>query len=96
MQPALDNKIELLIVDLTKRFNGRGSTYRDSEWTGLLKIADFEVASVNGEISCKELPSALQVTLKSDTSYFSALFSGDLGLYIVIEPCSAVLENDSL
>ena len=95
-QTTLDNTTELLIVDLTKRFNGRGSTYRDSEWSGLLKIADFEVVSVNGDASCEELPSALQVTLKSDASYLDALFSGNLGLYIEIEPCSAVLENDSL
>ncbi len=94
VQPALENKIEVVIVDLTKRFNGRGSTYRDSEWTGLLKIADFEVASVNGDILCAELPSALKMTLKSDTSYFEALFSGDLGLYIEVESCSTVLEDD--
>jgi hypothetical protein len=85
---------ELVILDDTKRFNGRGSTYRDFEWSGLLKIAGYEVASVSGKRLCDQQPNANQLTLKSETSYLKALATRDLGLYFEVKPCSEVLAQN--
>ena len=85
---------ELVILDDTKRFNGRGSTYRDYEWSGLLKVAGYEVASVSGKRLCDQQPNANQLTLKSETSYLKALATRDLGLYFDVKPCSEVLAQN--
>ena len=85
---------ELVILDDTKRFNGRGSTYRDYEWSGLLKIAGHEVASVSGKRLCAQQPNANQLTLKSETPYLKALATRDLGLYFEVTPCSEVLAQN--
>ena len=85
---------ELVILDDTKRFNGRGSTYRDYEWSGLLKVAGYEVASVSGKRLCDQQPNANQLTLKSETSYLKALATRDLGLYFEVKPCSEVLAQN--
>ena len=91
----LNDDSELVILDDTKRFNGRGSTYRDYEWSGLLKTAGSQVKSVSGKRLCDQQPNANQLTLKSETSYFKALASRDLGLYFEVKPCSEVLaQND--
>jgi hypothetical protein len=82
-------------LDDTKRFNGRGSTYRDYEWSGLIKIAGLEVASVSGKRRCDEQPNAEQLTLKSETNYLKALATRDLGLYFEIKPCSEVLAQNN-
>jgi hypothetical protein len=84
---------ELVILDDTKRFNGRGSTYRDYEWSGLLKIAGYEVMSISGKRLCDRQPSANQLTLKSDTSYLKALATRDLGLYFEVKPCSEIISS---
>ena len=86
---------EIVILDDTKRFNGRGSTYRDYEWSGLIKIAGLEVASVSGKRRCDEQPNAEQLTLKSETNYLKALATRDLGLYFEIKPCSEVLAQNN-
>ena len=86
---------EIVILDNTKRFNGRGSSYRDSEWSGLFKIAGLEIASVSGKRGCDERPNAEQLTLKSETSYLQALATRDLGLYFEIKPCSEVLAQNN-
>ena len=85
---------ELVILDDTKRFNGRGSTYRDYEWSGLLKIAGHEVASVSGKRFCDQQPNANQLTLKSETPYIEALATRDLGLYFEVKPCSEILAQN--
>jgi hypothetical protein len=85
---------ELVILDDTKRFNGRGSTYRDYEWSGLLKVAGYEVASVSGKRLCDQQPNANQLTLKSETSYLKALATRDLGFYFEVKPCSEVLAQN--
>ena len=86
---------EIIILDDTKRFNGRGSTYRDYEWSGLFKIAGLESASVSGKRRCDESPNAEQLTLKSETNYLKALVTRDLGLYFEIKPCSEVLAQNN-
>ena len=90
----LNDDSELVILDDAKRFNGRGSTYRDYEWSGLLKIAGYEVASVSGKRLCDQQPNANQLTLKSDTPYLKALATRDLGLYFEVKPCSEVLAQN--
>jgi hypothetical protein len=90
----LQSNSELLILDDTKRFNGRSSIYRDYEWSGLLKIAGYEVASVSGKRLCDQLPNANQLTLKSETPYLKALATRDLGLYFEVKPCSEVLAQN--
>jgi len=85
---------ELVILDDTKRFNGRGSIYRDYEWSGLLKIAGHEVASVSGKRLCDQQPNANQLTLKSETPYLEALATRDLGLYFEVKSCSEVLAQN--
>ena len=85
---------ELVILDDTKRFNGRGSTYRDYEWSGLLKVAGHEVASVSGNRLCDQQPNANQLTLKSETPYLEALATRDLGLYFEVKPCSEILAQN--
>ena len=85
---------ELVILDDTKRFNGRGSTYRDYEWSGLLKIAGHEVASVSGKRLCDQQPNANQLTLKSETPYIEALATRDLGLYFEVKPCSEIISSE--
>ena len=86
---------EIVIMDNTKHFNGRGSSYRDSEWSGLIKIAGLEVASVSGKRRCDERPDAEQLTLKSEINYLKALVTRDLGLYFEIKPCSEVLAQNN-
>ena len=90
----LQSNSELVILDDTKRFNGRGSTYRDYEWSGLLKVAGYEVASVSGKRLCDQQPNANQLTLKSETPYLKALATRDLGLYFEVKPCSEVLAQN--
>ena len=90
----LTSTSELVILDDTKRFNGRGSTYRDYEWSGLLKIAGHEVASVSGKRFCDQQPNANQLTLKSETPYIEALATRDLGLYFEVKPCSEILAQN--
>ena len=90
----LTSTSELVILDDTKRFNGRGSTYRDYEWSGLLKIAGHEVASVSGKRLCDQQPNANQLTLKSETPYLEALATRDLGLYFEVKPCSEIISSE--
>ena len=88
---AAENKIdqnsELVFVDETKLFNGRWSTYRDPELINKLFLAKVSAKSINGKVNCSELPQGLELRLKSDKRYLSALFSRDLDLYLEINNC---------
>ena len=86
---------EIVIVDETKRFNGRGATYRDPELIGLFSLAGHKTKSLTQKQNCDELPNSTQMTLKSDTPYLKALVTRDLGLYFEVTPCSEVLAKDS-
>ncbi|NDH69038.1 MAG: hypothetical protein EBY22_14270 [Gammaproteobacteria bacterium] len=86
---------QLVILDQTKRFNGRGSTYRDYEWIGLLKSAGHDVESVSGKVLCSAKQNAVQFSLQSKVSYIQALLTRDLGLFFDVKPCSQVLEVDN-
>ncbi|MFM8836849.1 MAG: hypothetical protein ACKOFM_08390, partial [Actinomycetota bacterium] len=93
-QVDLTSVSRVVIIDETKVFNGRGSTYRDYEWEGLLVTAGKDVASVSGKRLCDRQPTASQFTLKSNTSYLKALATRDLDLYFEVKPCSEVLAKD--
>ena len=83
----INNKSELYFVDETKFFNGRFSTYRDPELSAKLLIAKVKVESITGKASCRDIPNAVEVKLKTTRSYLSALLSRDLGLYFEISEC---------
>lgn len=89
--PNINATSEIVIIDDSKRFNGRGSMYRDYEWAGLLGRAGYEVKNVSGKRLCDEHPDGQQFTLRSDTPYLRALVTRDLELYFDIQPCSEIL-----
>ena len=87
-----EGKVEIASVeDQTKRFNGRGSTFRSYEWSGFMTLAEIST----DRLGCEALPSGSALILKSDTPYLKALVTRDLGLYFEVTPCSEVLAKDS-
>jgi len=86
-EDKIDQNSELVFVDETKLFNGRWSTYRDPELINKLFLAKVSAKSITGKVNCSELPQGLELRLKSDKSYLSALSSRDLDLYLEINNC---------
>jgi hypothetical protein len=85
-----DQQIEnrdIIFVDETKRFNGRYSSYRNSELIGLTEISGRRVNSISGKTDCEQTPGGIQLTLRSNESYLSALLSRDLNLYFDSQEC---------
>jgi len=82
-----DRNSEIIFVDETKLFNGRWSTFRDAELSNKLFLAKVSAKLITGNVSCSEWPQGLELRLKSDKSYLSALSSRDLGLYLEINNC---------
>ena len=86
-----DETVIASVEDLTLRFNGRESIFRSYELDGFMTLAGIST----DRPGCEALPTGSAFTLKSDTSYFKALATRDLGLYFEIKPCSEVLaQND--
>jgi len=83
----IDQNSEIVFIDETKLFNGRWSTYRDPELINKLFLAKVSAKSITGKVTCLELPQGLELRLKSDKSYLSALSSRDPGLYLEINNC---------
>ena len=83
----IDQDSEIVFVDETKIFNGRWSTYRDPELTNKLLLAQVTAKSITGKVTCSELPQGLELRLKTNKSYLSAMLSQDLGLYLEINSC---------
>jgi hypothetical protein len=81
----------MLFMDETKIFNGRGSTYRTTELSGLMLLSGRKSTVITGKGSCNDLPNGTQFVLKSDKNFISALTSRDLGLYFEVSPCSDIL-----
>lgn len=82
-----DQNSELVFVDETELFNGRWSSYRGDELLNKLLLAKVTARLISGEVECSNLPRGLELRLKSDKSYLSALSSRDLGLYLEINNC---------
>jgi len=83
----------ILLIDQTKIFNGRGSTYRTTELSGLLQISGHKSTVITGRGSCNDFPNGTQFILKSNNNFLSALTSRDLGLYFEVSPCYDILTN---
>jgi hypothetical protein len=83
----IDSESDIYFVDDTKIFNGRFSTYRDPELRNKLIISRVNAKSITGKASCQDAPNAIEFALKTKKSYFGALLSGDLGLYLEINKC---------
>ena len=90
----INTQSTILLIDETKIFNGRGSTYRTTELSGLLLLSGQESTAITGKGSCNDLPDGTQFVLKSDKNFFSALTSRDLGLYFEVSPCSDTLTTN--
>ena len=87
----INPQLTILLIDETKIFNGRGSTYRTTELAGLLLLSGRESTTITGKGSCNDLPDGTQFVLKSNKNFFSALASRNLGLYFEVSPCSDIL-----
>jgi hypothetical protein len=90
----IEEDSQIVIIDDSKRFNGRGSSYRDYEWKGLLSLAGKKFQDASKKRMCDAQPSAIQLTLQSNTPYLKALVTRDLGLYFEAKPCSEVLAEN--
>ena len=90
-QENLAKDVQFVVIDESKRFNGRGALYRDYEWSALFSLAGMKPRDVSAKRLCDEQPSAIQLTLKSNTPYLKALVTRSLGLYLEVKPCSEVL-----
>ena len=84
----------ILLIDETKIFNGRGSTYRTTEMSSLLLLSGQESTAITSKGTCNDLPDGTQFVLKSNKNFFSALTSRDLGLYFEVSPCSDILTTN--
>jgi hypothetical protein len=83
----INSSSDLIFVDDTKLFNGRFSTYRNTELIGLVSLADKSVKSISGKSTCDDIEIGYEIRLKSDKSFNSALLSRKLGLYFEIKEC---------
>jgi hypothetical protein len=83
----INSSSDLIFVDETKLFNGRFSTYRNTELLGLVSLADKSVKSISGKSTCDEIKIGYELRLNSEKNFTSALLSRDLGLYFEIKEC---------
>jgi hypothetical protein len=83
----VNSSSDLIFVDDTKLFNGRFSTYRDTELLGLVSLAKKSVKSISGKSTCDDIEVGYEIRLKSDKSFNSALLSRNIGLYFEIKEC---------
>jgi len=87
----INPRTTILFIDETKIFNGRGSTYRTTELSGLLNLSGRKSTVITGKGSCNDLPNGTRFILKSNKNFLSALTSRDLGLYFEVLPCPDIL-----
>jgi hypothetical protein len=77
----------IIFIDETKRFNGRYSSYRDTELKALVELSGRTVESISGKTNCEQTSDGIQLTLISGKSYINALLSRNLDLYFVSQEC---------
>jgi len=82
----IENK-DIVFVDETKRFNGRFSSYRNTELMALVEISSTKLNSISGKTNCEQTLGGIQLTLRSSKSYLSAFLSRDLDLYFDSQTC---------
>ena len=83
----INSDADFIFIDEKKIFNGRFSTYRNTELLGLIEIANKSVKSISGKSTCEDIVDGYELKLKSAKNYSSALLSRDLGLYFEISEC---------
>jgi hypothetical protein len=83
---SIENR-NIIFIDETKRFNGRYSSYRNTELIALVEMSGRSVASISGKTTCEQTSDGIQLTLKSKISYLNALVSRDLNLYFDSQEC---------
>jgi len=86
MDQSIENR-NVIFIDETKRFNGRYSSYRDTELMALVEMSGRSVESISGKTTCEQTSDGIQLTLKSKISYLNALVSRDLDLYFDSHNC---------
>jgi hypothetical protein len=86
MDQSIENR-NVIFIDETKRFNGRYSSYRDTELMALVEMSGRSVESISGKTTCEQTSDGIQLTLKSKISYLNALVSRDLDLYFDSHDC---------
>ena len=86
MDQSIENR-NVIFIDETKRFNGRYSSYRDTELMALVEMSGRSVESISGKTTCEQTSDGIQLTLKSKISYLNALVSRDLDLYFDSQTC---------
>ena len=86
MDQSIENR-NVIFIDETKRFNGRYSSYRDTELIALVEMSGRSVESISGKTTCEQTSDGIQLTLKSKISYLNALVSRDLDLYFDSHDC---------
>jgi hypothetical protein len=84
---VVNSDTNLIFVDSTKLFNGRFSTYRNTELEGLMTLANRNAKSISGKTTCEDILEGYKIRLQSNKSFYSALLSRDLGLYFEINEC---------
>ena len=84
---VVNSDTNLIFVDSTKLFNGRFSTYRNTELEGLINLANRNVKSISGKTTCEDILDGYEIRLQSNKSFYPALLSRDLGLYFEINEC---------
>ena len=77
----------IIFIDETKRFNGRYSSYRNTELMALVEMSGRSVESISGKTICEQTSDGIQLTLKSKKSYLNAFLSRDLDLYFISQEC---------
>jgi hypothetical protein len=77
----------VIFIDETKRFNGRYSSYRDTELMALVEMSGRSVESISVKTTCEQTSDGIQLTLKSKINYLNALVSRDLDLYFDSHDC---------
>ena len=83
----INSDTDLIFVDDTKLFNGRFSTYRNTELLGLIELASKSVKSISGKTTCEDVSDGYELRLKSNKNFYSALVNRNLGLYFEISKC---------
>jgi hypothetical protein len=86
MDQSIENR-NVIFIDETKRFNGRYSSYRDTELMALVEMSGRSVESISVKTTCEQTSDGIQLTLKSKINYLNALVSRDLDLYFDSHDC---------
>ena len=83
----INSDTDLIFIDETEFYNGRFSTYRNTELLGLIDRANKSVKSIYNKPDCDDVSDGYKIRLKSKKNFGEALLSRNLGLYFEISKC---------